>query len=340
MSYNGFEIDMLNVGDADCILVTEWAQNKPTRVLIDGGNAESAKVLKSFLQTRGISYIDHVVSSHPHDDHARGLIELANDTSVEIGVAWIHRPELHVDMLQVEYALNQVRGIRRTQAIQESLQTTRDLITQLERRNIPVFEPFVGQEIGCLTVAGPSEKYYAELLAQFADESGIEASERVRQGCEIQELVEAFMENMSTDSSGELLDNPQTQPENNSSVILATAFDGNKYLFTADAGAQALSLAANAYDLADCWWMQIPHHGSRRNITEDIIELFCPKIAYVSAAGNRKHPRRAVVNAFKKNGASVYSTHYPIPNNIWHHYGDVPDRADYSVTIPLWEAST
>ena len=42
--FNGFEIDMLSLGDADSILVTQWRPDRllPIRVLIDGGNTGSA----------------------------------------------------------------------------------------------------------------------------------------------------------------------------------------------------------------------------------------------------------------------------------------------------------
>jgi hypothetical protein len=68
-------------------------------------------------------------------------------------------------------------------------------------------------------------------------------------------------------SSGTLEDNPTTSPENNSSVILQAEHSGESYLFTADAGAQALEKARFWHSLKECRWMQIPHHGSRRNIT-------------------------------------------------------------------------
>jgi beta-lactamase superfamily II metal-dependent hydrolase len=79
---------------------------------------------------------------------------------------------------------------------------------------------------------------------------------------------------------------------------------------TADAGVQALTQAKNSYKLAGLNWMKIPHHGSRRNVNEELIGHFKPKFAYVSAAGNNKHPRKKVVNAFKSTGTRVFSTHY------------------------------
>ena len=111
-------------------------------------------------------------------------------------------------------------------------------------------------------------------------------------------------------------------------------------LFTADAGVEALAAARQAYKLALLSWMQIPHHGSRRNVNEDLINYFKPKTAFVSADGTKKHPRRAVVNAFKAVGTQVFSTHYPPPNggNKWFSLGTVPRRSDYSPAIPLYEA--
>jgi beta-lactamase superfamily II metal-dependent hydrolase len=338
MNYNGFEIDMLSVGDADCILVTEWADSIPTRVLIDGGNTQSAKTLKAFLGAHEVGYLDHVVCTHPHDDHACGLVELVKDETIGIGTAWVHRPELHIDLLEVELAISRSHGLKRAKIIQETLETASNLVALCEQRGIQVDEPFAGKKIGCLTVVGPSEHYYTELLAQFADSSEIQASERLLRQCTIQEIAEGILEAQGQAGVDLLLDDPETQPENNSSVILATIQQGGKYLFTGDAGAHALTLAAAAFDLTNCRWMQIPHHGSRRNITKGLIETFSPKIAYVSASGNKKHPRRAVVNAFKENGATVYSTHYPSSGSKWHHRGDVPDRPSYSSATALWEA--
>ena len=34
---NGIEIDMLSLGDADCIVVTKYENSVPYRIIIDGG---------------------------------------------------------------------------------------------------------------------------------------------------------------------------------------------------------------------------------------------------------------------------------------------------------------
>lgn len=329
---------MLNAGDADCILVTQWQNDVSTRILIDGGNTDTARKLKQFLQNQGIYCIDHVVSTHPHDDHAAGLVEFLKDEEFFIGTAWVHRPELHADLLKLEMVLNRSRGLKRVKAIQETLATAESLIGVCAKRKISIKEPFAGKQLGYLTVVGPTERYYTELLAQFADASQLQASDKVLNECELQEWADAILEAKGVGGSDVLLDNPQTQPENNSSVVLATLQEDGKYLFTADAGAQALALAAQVYELSKCRWMQIPHHGSRRNITKSLIQVFSPTSAFVSASGSEKHPRRAVINAFKETGTRVLSTHYPWAGDLWHHRGEVPPRAGYSSCPPLWEA--
>ncbi len=76
--------------------------------------------------------------------------------------------------------------------------------------------------------------------------------------------------------------------------------------------------------------MQIPHHGSRRNIATKLIEHFRPTTAFVSADGSDKHPNAAVVHTFKNVGTEVFSTHYPVDNDLWIGVGNIPARPNYT----------
>lgn len=335
MTYHGMEIDMLSVGDGDAILVTYWRSGSPLYVLIDGGGASAVDVVASFLRARRISFIDHVVCSHPHDDHAGGLSELLKLPDFEFGKLWLHVPTWHVDTHRVRRTLVEAKMLKELRYLDESLKITEELLQLARTRRIPVEEPFCGKLIGFLTVCGPSEQYYEELVNSF---SNPEVQKRL-EGADRLDLLQDVLEQLGGRAEG-LLDEPVTAPQNNASVILCCLYEGDKYLFTADAGVEALRCAANAYDLEGCWWMQIPHHGSRRNINIPLIEHFRPRIAYVSAKGSRKHPRRAVVNAFKKMGATVYSTHYPHDGHLRYSTGYVPDRPGYVRAVPLWDDAT
>jgi len=346
MSYDGFEIDMLNLGDADSILVTRWTNNVPSRVLIDGGNvSDSAKVI-SFLKARGATYLDHIVCSHPHDDHAAGLVGVVQSKDVTFGSAWMHLPWNHVNFDDLGAALRRgdADAKRVVKIVRESVETGHDLYEAITARGKLPAEPFEGTSIGFLKVCGPTQTYHEELLADFTDYEKLKAMDEAiashEQDIQLEEILEHTLFGQEIlEKTGSVLGGSPTQPENNSSTILGTIYGGETFLFTADAGVEGLTMAKNAYQLADLRWMQIPHHGSRRNVTSELIEHFNPQTAYVSASGSRKHPRRAVVNAFKNVGAKVYSTHYPLPNgsNKWFHRGSVPDRPEYSSTKPLYD---
>lgn len=337
MTYDGIEIDMLALGNADSLLVTQWHGTTCTRILVDGGNRGSFDAVRSFLRGLGITRLDHVVCTHPHDDHAGGLVPLVQDRTLSIGAVWCHLAQNHLQMSVVESALRQTGSLKRSRIISESLATTVEVFQAAHSRLIPVHEPFEGATIGPLTVVGPSVNYYRELVSQFGDTDAIRSTEHLVATAPIQAQAGGLLQVLA-EANKSLEANPQTQPENNSSAILALPHAKGVHLLTGDAGAQALACAADAYNLANCHWMQIPHHGSRRNITQALINHFKPSVAFVSAEGSVKHPRRAVVNAFKNAGSRVYSTHYPRKSGLWHHRGSVPNRDGYSSATALWEA--
>ena len=84
---------------------------------------------------------------------------------------------------------------------------------------------------------------------------------------------------------------------------------------------------------------QIPHHGSRHNVTPSVMDMIVApilpleekngKIAFAAVSMNSDHPKKMVVNAFIRRGCNVYSTIKG--NTICHHYGDMPVRTGWSI---------
>ena len=95
-NFNGREIDMLSLGDADSIPVTGWYGTSAWRVLIDGGRASDTKAVRDFLRSQNITSLYAVVSTHLHNDHARGLIKLVKDKTLSITFGWMHNMRRHV----------------------------------------------------------------------------------------------------------------------------------------------------------------------------------------------------------------------------------------------------
>ena len=290
MAYDGFEIAMLSLGRADSLLVTRWEEGTPTRVLVDGGRKGHAAIIREFLNSHGVTDIDHVVCTHHDTDHASGLVELIKDDTIQIGKAWMHIPGWHVDRRDVQIALSRSTSSKKAQVVEKSLQTSDALLAAIEDRGVPLEEPFSDKQVGFLTVCGPSEEFYEVLVGDFKDADKIKAYD----------LSEQFSEMVGkTASKDGLLESPPARPENDSSVILGTLYEGETYLFTGDAGPQALERAKDSYNIANCKWMQLPHHGSRYNITQALVDHFTPRAVYVSAPGSDDHPHGAVVDALE-----------------------------------------
>jgi beta-lactamase superfamily II metal-dependent hydrolase len=329
MAFDGIEIDMLSLGDADSLLVTLWEHGRPTYTLIDGGYAKDARTVTSFLQRRGIKKIHHLVCSHMDNDHAAGLLRLVQEGKFEIGCGWVHRPDLHVDMNAVRGTMRKAAAFKEARIITNSLDRQMGLAAELIRRGVDVVEPFEGEEIGFLKVLGPSEDYYEELVGRFDDIDTVYGLlEQIRR------KIATFNESYRKKSL-QLLDDPELNAENLSSTILGGNYDGEIVLIAGDSGNESLTQVRDYKDLVGCRWMQIPHHGSINNITQSLVDFFRPKTAYVSAEGNKHHPHDAVVHAFKEGGTTGFSTHHPNGCNLCHRIGDVPLRNGYFSATPL-----
>jgi len=337
--YDGVEYDMLSLGDADCILVSTWNGQTVSRVLIDGGNKGDAEKVRSFLREMSIPRLDAVLSTHGHDDHSGGLIALLADRTLQIDLLLSHVPQWHIGSMDaVNKALRDAGPSSEADAIRKTLETSATLYNLARERKIPHAEPFEGRQVGGLTILSPSVEFYEGLVKEFTEADSIRAEAAAQQRYDQQTAQEETLQKAGLLESSSLLNDPHTAPENESSVITFAKRGNSAILLTADAGMCALTKVAEKYDIAKPHSMQIPHHGSRRNLNKALIEHLSPEYALVSAIGDSKHPRRAVVNAFKELGTKVYSTHYPKSATLHHSIGTVPNRSNWVTATPLWDA--
>jgi competence protein ComEC len=69
----------LDVGQGDSILLQFDEKN----VLIDGGTQEMGPRVETYLRNHGVSTLDLLVSTHPHEDHIGGLTTILKDFPVK-----------------------------------------------------------------------------------------------------------------------------------------------------------------------------------------------------------------------------------------------------------------
>lgn len=113
----GLKITMVDVGQGDCIYLTE---DSGIHILIDGGSSDKSKVadyqIMPFLKYEGVSYLDAVIITHPDSDHISGICTLLEETGTSgISIGTLYMPDVgdagrNGEYHKLEY-LAQQRGV-------------------------------------------------------------------------------------------------------------------------------------------------------------------------------------------------------------------------------------
>lgn len=364
MNEIGYEIDFLPVGEGsksgDSIVV-RWGKLladpvEQTVIVIDGGYTNSGEAIVSHIRNHyKTETVDCVINTHPDNDHVGGLRYVLEN--LKVANLLMHCPWHHTDGISSWFKDGRVTDNSVKQSIKESLEWAYNLEQLALRNGVKVFEPFTGMTgfNGVLRVLGPTREFYDKLLLDFKgtpEPKEISANES---------MFESILGKLATFASeavtlvGESLgietldDGGETSAENESSAIILLTIEGKHFLFTGDAGIPALDnavslLESEGFDFGNLGFIQVPHHGSKRNIGPSLLDrMIGPKqsvelqikTAFVSSSkeGAPKHPSKKVTNAFRRRGAHVFGT-CGIPIFL---YKNAPDRGWGSATsFPMY----
>lgn len=324
-----FEIDFLDVeakksGDA---IPIRYSLNGTTRIHVtDGGFQDTGDILIEYIKKYydAPSFIDAVVVTHPDGDHEGGLRKLFEE--YEIGELWMLRPWLYADEL--------IDRFKRFTSIDNLVKRLKELYPNLtaleelaEEHDVTIYEPFQGATIGHFVVMAPTKVRYLDLVVESdktPEPTKVEQLSLAKAAGLVFEKVVAFIRAVW---GKETFPEDDTSAENNMSVIQYANLCGEKILLTGDAGRAALEEAADyapyvGLSLPGIDRMQVPHHGSRHNVSTEILDRWigprlrekpqndaCKFSAIVSASKlDEDHPRKSVVRAFIHRGGRVITT--------------------------------
>ncbi|AYV68917.1 hypothetical protein C2I06_19800 [Niallia circulans] len=352
----GFEIEFLPVGEnsknGDAIAIRYGYPGDYKVMVIDGGTKDSGEKLVNHIQTYyGTSFVDYVVNTHPDKDHASGLTVVLEN--LEVGELWMHLPWEHSTTIRELFKDGRITDNSLSERIKENLNAAYCLYELALEKEIRINEPFEGDKIGEFTVLSPNKEWYLnELLPYFPGMPETKANEAFELLRSLQEATRSAIKKVinylkETWSEETLKEDVSTSERNESSVILHSILNNTGVLLTGDAGVRALNKSvdyaeSSGIDLKGCTVIQVPHHGSRHNISPSVLDKIvgpiimegapATKQAYVSTSkGAENYPRRSVSNAFKRRGANVYATN----GQTIRRSSNMPDRKGWSKSVPL-----
>jgi len=336
------QIDMLPVGDTDAFVVEVQREGPPEVCLIDGGKdwEDGERALRQLDAYYG-GRIDHLILSHMDMEHVGGLLRVVEALEAErIGQAWVHDIGRHG--VDVPKAIALARGLAEqaqstpvktvARHVADSLEATAQLIGALEGKGIAVKEAFADENnrIGPFEVLGPTRGFFEESVRSYDDVRGLDAM--VEAGVSVRRRKTAGSGPAAPD---EVLAYAADDPEVHKqiSLILLLDYEGDKYLFAGDAGRAGFAACPDLEKARGLHWLKLPNHGSKHNLSPELLDLFKPALAYVSGSGIGINPHPDLVAALKNRGATVYST--ARSGNVWHRRGDVPPRTGFETRQPM-----
>jgi beta-lactamase superfamily II metal-dependent hydrolase len=295
---------MLNVGNADAIIVQLNKTGHKLTLLVDGGKnqTDANTIIKKFETLKDRPNL--IICTHLDKDHIGGLGYVVAQYYKEIEAIWVHSPKKYDKFLEEGLKIDSLafsKCERREQVI-ASLKDLDNFIKVAEENGLgdKIFEPFYDNDnkhiaITCndwsIKILGPSRQFYRKLLSKFL---GYVPGKSFSLGKSIEPC----------DMIGR---DGYDRPENEASLIFQISDNGKNYLFTGDAGLQAFE-DIEKY-LSNIFWLKVSHHGSAKNLNAKFIKKLAPKKCFISAAGTQDHPNDDLVACLKRHHAEeVLST--------------------------------
>lgn len=277
----GLQITMVDVGQGDCIYLTE---DSGIHMLIDGGSSDQSDVaayqIMPFLKHEGASCLDAVVITHPDSDHIGGIRGLLEETGTGgIAIRALYLPDVGESGRTEEYC-----GLEKT----------------AEAAGVPVRYIGVGDILQCgevmLTCLHPEKgwntsdtnAYSTVLYLTYGNFSALFTGDLEGEGeRKVLELIRAGQ------------NGAKNKMEKNENGESETGQRGVRVEKTV--------VGVNIHDIT---LLKVAHHGSGNSTGEDFLQAVKPKVALISAGRKNKygHPHEELLERLRNCGCLVYRT--------------------------------
>jgi beta-lactamase superfamily II metal-dependent hydrolase len=305
-----YRVHMLPAQFGDALLIEYGPDgSKPRRILIDAGTEQSYPAVRKKLESipKSERVFELLVVTHIDIDHIGGILPLLDDAK-ELGLKfreiWFNGYEHLTDLLgpkQGEKLSSRIveGGYRWNSKFDGRAVVVPDDGTLPQKT-------FAGMK---LTLLSPMrrqllalEKKWKKVIADAGLVPGVGATMSPE---ELEDLLGEEEIDVEALATGKF--KSDNTPPNGSSIAFVATYDGRSVLFAADAfpGVLTASLARMSdAQRKKISVLKMPHHGSRSNVSSELVDALSCNRYLVSTSGERySHPNReAIARAIRRGG--------------------------------------
>jgi beta-lactamase superfamily II metal-dependent hydrolase len=339
-----FSIEMLPAKQGDCLWIEYGEAENPNRILIDGGTSQTyqeiTKKIKQ-LKTQKIHF-DLLIVSHIDLDHIQGIIKLLKDQKItlSLGQIWFnayrHLPGTIETFGPVEGEILSTILDQKQISWNPKFQEGRIMINQ--EADLPTISLDGEMKLTLLSPYPQQLKALKEVWKEECQKAGIDPSRpKPKVVREEIEGIESFGPlNIETLAAKEF-EKDKSVP-NGSSIAIIAEYDSKKVLLAGDAYPENLlqsitKIEKNPNKKLKLDAFKIPHHGSKHNINQQLLQkIECNRYLISTDGTLYKHPDREAIAKIIK-----YST--PNPELIFNYnneytqiWDDARQKQKYSYT--------
>ena len=349
-----FRIEMLPAGQGDCLWIEYGKPESPYRILIDGGTAHSYEHLRRRIESLPPRRrrFELLIITHLDADHIGRALELLDDLddlNLHFRDVWFNGwDQIAPDALGFydakEFSRRLANGINEGRLKwNDAFAGKAAVVEETEDVTLPLRKLRGGMH---LTLLSPTKTQLVRLREKWPEalrEAGLLPGRSRAEKKKLRQIPGAL--GGSTIDVEALLETKfradHSRP-NGSSIAVLAEFDGKSCLLTGDAFATTLAknlrrlLAERGNDghRFPLNAIKLPHHGSRGNVSAELIDLIkCRRYLFSTNGERTEHPdEESVARVIKHAGpkAQLFFNYQTKFNEIWND-GDLIDFYEYRV---------
>lgn len=343
MEVKKYEIRFFAVGKStkggDCIFIRLYDEgDNPIVILIDGGYKETGNKVIDYMKELKLDTINLMVNTHPDLDHISGLITIMESPDIKVEKLLYNRPwrdhNIHADLFSDGRITDNSLNKRLTECFKKAYELEQSALNKgsICGKNCEIVHPVIGNcYFDCFYILGPKAEHYRSYLLssdktptnEYNKDNAPYVPKKLTWSKFSQAIIPWFY-------------NEKTSDINETSVVSFLQLPDINFLFTGDSGKEGISKAVEYlysessiidYEVSH---LQLPHHGSRKNISPEIIERIGCSHYIISCPNNGEqdgHPSARLVNKIleMKPKARLYKT---AGSSFIYHSSNLPIKAN------------